>query len=224
MVKYKNNYINLVVLGSFNPAILTHDFLTKECGLDLAGEPRGERAPVPVVASLEYGKLAFFADLGRFQITENGCDAPEKSLIPQYLQTYLQKLPYTPLKKCGANFSYELYVDEAKLNTVHSWLKSGRKNILETLSLPGIGVEVSFEVAGSAEQIKTWILRTEVEKNKVATMAKFYYGDGGKQLCVDFNFEVSDLDKDRNLLDMITTGYRDVFNLFKNQIETIFGG
>jgi hypothetical protein len=179
---------------------------------------------VPVVASLEYGKVAFFADLGRFQITENGCDAPEKSLIPQYLQGYLQKLPYTPLKKCGANFSYELSVDEAKLNTVHSWLKSSRKNILETLRLPEIGVEVSFEVAGSAEQIKTWIVRTEVEKNKATMMAKFYYGVGGRPLYVDFNFEVGDLDKDRHLLAKITTDYNNVYQIFKSQIESLLDG
>jgi len=224
MVKYKNNYINLVVLGSFNPGILTHEFLTKECHLVLGEQTHSQPVPVPVVASLEYGKVTFFADLGRLQITENSCENPEKSLIPQYAQTYLEKLEYTPLNKCGANFSYELSVDESMLNTVHSWLKDNRNKVLNVLGLGQVGLEVSFDITAGKEEIKTWIVRTKVEKNNATTMAKFHYGGGGRPLYVDFNFELPGLDKDKTLLKTVTAGYSDIFKMFKNQIESIFAG
>jgi len=79
-----NNYINMVVLGNFNPSILSHDFLVAECGFDLGNEPTEENPPMPVVASLGYGDISFFADLGRLQITEKKCKDPKQSKLPAY--------------------------------------------------------------------------------------------------------------------------------------------
>jgi len=100
-----NNYINLVVLGNFNPNILTHNFLVAECGFNLGNKPIKENPPMPVIASLEYDGISFFADLGRLQITEKNCKEPKQGKLPEYLATYLEKLPHTPITKCGANFS-----------------------------------------------------------------------------------------------------------------------
>lgn len=223
MIEYKNNYVNLVVLGNFNPAILTHEFLTKECNLNFGVEPKTQQVSIPVVTSLEYGNVAFFADLGRLQISEKHCDDPQKSLISSYLQTYLEKLPYTPLKKSGANFSYELSVDETKLTTLHSYLKASRNRILAALRLSELDLEVHFGITGNAEQIKTWIVRTAIAESGATTMAKFYCGGADRALHVDFNFEVPGLDKNRALLDTLTVSYSQVFDTFKNQIESLLG-
>lgn len=224
MVSYKNHYINLVVLGSFNPAILTHDFLIKECNFIFDVEPKVQQMPIPVVSSIEYGKVAFFADLGRLQILENSCDDPKKSSIPRYLQVYLERLPHTPLKKCGANFSYELCLKESDLNNIHSWLKNSRENILKALKLSEVGVELSFDILDNLERIKTWTIRTQVEKSGATTRAKFDHSADRNCLQVDFNFEINGLDNNKDLINTITIGYGEVFDLFKHQVESIFRG
>lgn len=110
-----NNYINVVVLGNFNPSILTHDFLVTECGFDLGGKPIKENPPMPVVASLDYDSFSFFADLGRLQITEKECENPKRSKLPNYLDTYLKKLPHTPITKCVSQFQLQCRYSRNKI-------------------------------------------------------------------------------------------------------------
>ena len=132
--KMINNYVNLVVLGNFNPSILTHNFLVTQCGFALGNKPIKENPPMPVIASLEYEGISFFADLGRLQITEKECENPKQSELPNYLHTYLEKLPHTPITKCGANFSYNVEIEETKLNQIEQKLLSDRQYFCKALA------------------------------------------------------------------------------------------
>ena len=223
---FKNDYINLVVLGSFNPAILTHEFLVKECGFNLPSEPdsKGPAMPVVVVASLEYGNLSFSADLGRLQIMEKNCADPKESKIPEYLQTYLDKLPYTPLSKCGANLSYGLTIERRRLEEVAEWLKTDRNKLREALKLKTVDIEVVFTLDQDSEKVTNWILRTKATVYEASTMLKVGMPDFGNDVKIDFNYEVAGLDKDRKRLSSITDSYGQVFDLFESQLERIFTG
>ena len=188
MIDYKNDYINLVVLGSFNPSILTHDFLVNECGFNLGNEPVSKSPPMPVVVSLDYDNTSFFVDLGRLQITERSCKDPKLSQLPVYLNTYLQKLPYTPVTKCGANFSYELTVEKNRLENVEGWLRNNRNKFREILQLETVDLEVCFAVDDKQERIKNWILRTKIREYEASTMMKIaYMTGGGNAIKIDFN-------------------------------------
>lgn len=221
-MEMQNEYINLVVLGSFNPAILTHDFLIQECGLDIAGEPSAQIPNMPVVATVEYDSLSFFADLGRLQITEKNCSDPKSSRIPSYLKTYLEKLPHTPLTKCGANFSYSLSVDTSKLESLAHWLKEDRQKFCETLQLEEVDLDVSFVVNKGTEAIKSWVVGTKVReydaytKMRVATLSR-----SDANTTIDFNYEITGLDADKDLLRGVTVDYPKVVDEFMNQIEMI---
>jgi hypothetical protein len=223
MIGYKNDYINLVVLGNFNPSILTHGFLVKECGFDLGTEPTSKNPPVPVISSLDYDKITFFADLGRLQITEKNCKEPELSQIPIYLNTYLQKLPYTPITKCGANFSYNLTVENTRLENIEKWLRNERNKFCESLELKMVDLEVYFVVDGKQEKIKNWVLRTKTAQYCASTMIKVSNIDDNS-IKVDFNYEVGNLDQDKELIASVTTNYTKVVDLFKHQVEKIFEG
>lgn len=224
MIDYENKYINLVVLGSFNPAILTHEFLVRECGFDLRHEPNLKGPTIPVVASLEYDNITFFADLGRMQITERDCEKPKSSKIPDYTQTYLEKLPYTPISKCGANFSYTLNIDKSRLSQINDWLSSKRGEFCKVLQSDCIGLEISFELENDKQVVKGWTLRNQQTDHNTTTILKVIYPETDNQVKVDFNFEVNDLDKDRKRLQIITAKYNTVFNIFQEQIEKIFSG
>lgn len=223
MIDYKNDYINLVVLGSFNPSILTHDFLVKECEFALGNEPSSKIPNVPVIASLDYDNITFFADLGRLQITEKNCKDLKSSRLPIYLNTYLQKLPYTPITKCGANFSYNLTVENTRLENIEQWLRNDRNKFCESLQLKTVDLEVCFVVDDKQEKIKNWVLRTKTEQYCASTMIKVSNIDGNG-IKVDFNYEVGNLDKDKELIASVTTNYTKVVDLFKHQVEKIFEG
>jgi len=224
MVTYKNEYINIVVLGSFNPAILAHEFLVKQCSFALPKEPKTNTPPVPVFSSLEYDKISFFADLGRLQITEKGCEDPKSSLIPRYLDTYLKKLPYTPVTMCGANFRNELTIKKSKLENIGEWLKNSRSMFCEILQCPAVDLEMTLTVESDKEKINSWILRTKVKEYNASTMMKVSVIIGcDDKVKVDFNYEVGNLDRDKNLIKSITDDYAKVVDLFRYQIERIFG-
>lgn len=223
MIDYKNDYINLVVLGNFNPSILTHDFLVKECGFDLGDKPGSKGPPMPVVASMDYDKTTFFADLGRLQITERNCKYPKSSQLPIYLNAYLQKLPYTPITKCGANFSYDLTAEKARLENIERWLGNNRNKFCETLQLKTLDLEVCFAIDDKQEKVKNWTLRTKIPEYEASTMLKVSYIAGaGNRIKIDFNYEVTGLDRDKKLLANVTTDYANVVDLFKHQVEKIF--
>lgn len=225
MIDYKNDYINLVVLGNFNPSILTHDFLVKECGFDLGSKPISKSLPMPVVTSLDYNKISFFADLGRLQITEKNCKEPKSSQLPIYLNTYLEKLPYTPIAKCGANFSYELTTEKARLENIERWLRNDRNKFCETLQLAVLDLEVCFAIDDKQEKVKNWAFRTQIREYGASTMMKVSYIVGaGNEIKIDFNYEVGNLDKDKKLLNSVTADYAKVVDLFKHQVEKIFAG
>jgi len=226
MMDFKNDYINLVVLGSFNPAILTHEFLVRECGFNLPSGPdsKGPVMPVVAFASLEYGNLSFFADLGRLQIMEKNCADPKGSRIPQYLQTYLDKLPYTPIIKCGVNFSYRLAVDISRLGQITQWMRNDRDKFCKALKLNTITIEVVFTADQSKEEVVSWILRTKADRYDATTMLKVAMPSPSNEPKIDFNYEVAGLDKDRKRLSSVTTSYGEVLDLFKGQAEKIFAG
>lgn len=224
MIDYKNNYINLVVLGSFNPAILTHEFLVHECGFELPNGPDRKGPTMPVVASIDYNNLTFFADLGRLQITEKNIEDPKSSNVPNYTQRYLEKLPHTPITKCGANFSYTLSIERARLQQINKWISSKRDEFFRILKLKEIELEVSFALGQDKQIVKGWTLRSQREEYDAVTMLKVIYPEAVNQVKVDFNFEVDDLNKDRNRLLIITANFSKVFDIFKEQIEMIFSG
>jgi len=223
MIEYKNEYINLVVLGSFNPAILTHEFLIRECGFDLPNEPNQTIPPIPVVASLDYGNLTFFADLGRLEMKQIGCENPESSKLPSYLKTYLEKLPYTPINKCGANFSYELSVEKGRLEQIEEWLIKDRKKFYKVMDVETIDLEVFLHISQGKEAVASWILRTKSRETRESTILKVS-PQSDRKVKVDFNYEVSELDKYKKRLENVTTKYGTVFAMFKQQVEKIFAG
>lgn len=227
-MKLSNNYINLVILGNFNPAILTHDFLINICNFGFENEP-SVKTPVvppampPVVMSLEYGDVSFHVDLGRLQITEKNCENPRLSQLPAYLDAYLKKLPYTPIGVCGANLNYNMIVEKSKLDTIEGWLKNNRANFCETLQLDAVNLEASFSIEKKEEKINKWLLITAISEHNASIKLGVSYVSGSESTVkINFNYEVPNLDRDKKLLTAITTDYSKVVDLCEHYIEKIF--
>lgn len=225
MAELSNKYINLVVLGNFNPSILTHKFLVDECGFNLGDKPTRCAPSNPVVASLDYDGISFLADLGRFQITEKKCTDPKSSQLPSYLSVYLDKLQYTPITKCGSNFRYDLTIEKSRAETIQQWLKNDRNEFCEILKLKAVDLEVCFVLDNKEEKVRTWTLKTvRTEYNATTKMTLSRSGEQGSIVRIDFNYEVTNLDRNKKLLESITVNYPNVVDLFSYQVEKIFTG
>jgi hypothetical protein len=216
-----NDYINLVVLGNFNPSILTHNFLTAVCGFDLGSKPTEKNLPLPVVASLSYGEISFFADLGRLQITEKNCRNPKKSKLPTYLKTYLNKLPHTPITKCGANFNCNIEVREKKLKDIEQKLQKDRQYFCKALDVAEIQLEVIFDINDKAETVKRWILRTTAQSGESSTTMNLQRLEDLK-IKIDFNYEIN-LEQNRDEgIRKITDDYAKIYDLYLFQFRKLF--
>jgi hypothetical protein len=217
-----NIQINIVVLGNFNPSILTHQFLVTECGLDLGQEQPKTEQRLPVVSTISYDGISFFADLGRFQITEKKCENPKKSKLPKYLNTYLEKLPYTPITKCGTNFSYNAEISQEKLSSIETQVAKNRENLCKSFQIDNLELEVVFDVRPKNEIIKRWILRTTHNTFGSKTMMKVSRKPDSNSITVDFNYEVS-LEGDTGRIRNVTDEYDKIYDLFLAQFKKLFG-
>ncbi|MFC1675875.1 hypothetical protein ACFL3G_02290 [Planctomycetota bacterium] len=216
-----NNYINLVVLGNFNPSILTHDFLVTECEFDLESEPVSSSPPVPVISSLDYSNVSFLADLGRLQITENNCKNPKQSKLPMYLKRYLAKLHYTPITKCGANFNYNVEVQKIKIGEIEQKLLKDRQFFCKALKADEIGLEIALDISSDSETVKNWTLRTMTQSGESSTTMNVSTAGEPNTVKINFNYEIN-LEQERNRIKKITDDYAKVYELFLFQLRKLF--
>lgn len=218
-MRVKNNFVSSVTIGSFNPSILTSDFLIQECGLKFEDRAiREERTPV--VSRVEYPGILFLADLDRLQIKETGIDDPRNSEIVEFLRIYLEKLPYTPLSKCGVNINVNISgAMEKKVIVLLTERKGGLFKRLETQDFT---IEAISRHQPEEEKYLQWNITYVIQKEdtlgRVSIIAK-----GNSVYEVNYNYEVGKLQKNHIRLEMITKGYPKIVKRYEQIIREIFG-
>ena len=215
-VDIKHNFLTIVTLGSFNPAILTPDFLKDQQIWTSTKDPKGTSSPV--VSNLKYGEISFFTELERFQVMHKGVKDFHKSPIIDTSYKYLEVLQYTPLLVQGINFNVNLlqYQDNAGIQAVFQDPIAGITNY--------------------AEKTDEYIIdiKTEVTKNKIETLSincKYYIDDGisvtinltklDGEMVLNFNQEVENLRADRNRVKIIYNNYHSILKKFETFLEAI---
>lgn len=218
-MRVKNNFVSSVTIGSFNPSILTSDFLIQECGLKFEDRAiREERTPV--VSRVEYPGILFLADLDRLQIKETRIDDPRNSEIVEFLRIYLEKLPYTPLSKCGVNINVNISgAMEKKVIVLLTERKGGLFKRLETQDFT---IEAISRHQPEEEKYLQWNITYVIQKEdtlgRVSMIAK-----GNSVYEVNYNYEVGKLQKNHIRLEMITKGYPKIVKRYEQIIREIFG-
>lgn len=218
-MRVKNNFVSSVTIGSFNPSILTSDFLIQECGLKFEDRAiREERTPV--VSRVEYPGISFLADLDRLQIKETRIDDPRNSEIVEFLRIYLEKLPYTPLSKCGVNINVNISgAMEKKVIVLLTERKGGLFKRLETQDFT---IEAISRHQPEEEKYLQWNITYVIQKEdtlgRVSMIAK-----GNSVYEVNYNYEVGKLQKNHIRLEMITKGYPKIVKRYEQIIREIFG-
>ena len=215
-MEIRQNFLSIITLGSFNPAILTPEFL-KDQGIWLTEEiPKG--TSTPVVSDLKYSNVSFTAELERFQIMHQGIKDFYESPIVNAAYKYLEVLKHTPLHVQGINFNINLikYQDSSSI-----------KEIFE---------DPIAVIAKYVERQDEYLIdvKMKMTKDKRATheINSKYYIDSGvsvsinfkklnEELVLNFNQEIEKLNTDRSRIQIIKENYPNISKRFLNFIEAL---
>jgi hypothetical protein len=199
-MEFTANFKSLVLIGGFNPSILTPDFLEKYCGFTRPEKPEGQSTPV--MAQIVFSDIMFLAELNRFQVvTRNLKDFRDRFPLDVMIK-YLEVLRYTPLDMFGINLNY--------------CMKGVNVGALSDLIRDPFRLEETIGVAPMLAALETGRGpegRLEV-KNSTIT---FMLGDGIKNsvrldfapdgITVNNNFEVNGLKEDRERVRLLEAKY-----------------
>lgn len=218
-MKIKNNFISVVTIGNFNPAILTHDFLTKVCGFQLDDRPQEEHK-TPVVSRIKYSGINLMVELDRFQIVEYGVANPEESEVTKYLRIYLEKLPYTPIFICGVNLNINISGLDGR--RVAKLLTDQRCQLFQKLETKDFTIEsLSRYQEAKEEQHTKWNITYSPGENEILVrigLNKIKESDWR----VNYNYEVRGLDKEHERLERIILYYPEIVKRYRRVINKLF--
>ena len=150
----KYNYINLVALGNFNPAIISPNFIKDNCGLNL-GELTEQSPPfVPVLKKLQFENVLITVDLERLELKETKVSDDLETEVLEIFNSFYQVLPYTPLTAVGVNINCRLlFVDNEESGAIEKKVASP-ESYIHFFGVKQVHVN---ETAILTETEKTWI-------------------------------------------------------------------
>jgi len=212
------NFVSLVALGNFNPAIVTPDFLNKDCELNL-GEPTDQSPPsIPVHRRLQFDNLRFTVDMDRVEIMETGIKNISETRIVGYFDSYYKKLPYTPLRAAGVNINCDLIAETGTTTEV----------LLEKISSPQTYLDF-FD----AKEIDLTEGSLQTKTDKIWTSSNYRIGNvrGLTRLIniskrkdsfnLNYNYEAGNLDQDKSGLQLLLDGYKQFCDEFLSLVKSL---
>jgi len=210
-MKLSHNFVSLVALGNFNPAIVTPDFLNKDCELNL-GEPTDQTPPfIPVHKSLQFQNLRFTVDMEKLEILEIGINNISDARILAIFDAYHKKLPYTPLSAVGVNINCDFPKTDILLEKI-----SNPRTYLDFLDVKEIYVT---ERSLQTESDKTW-LDSNYRIEDVGGLARLISSSIKKDfLNLNYNYEAGNLGQNESGLDLLLDGYEQFCREFLNFVK-----
>ena len=215
-MEIKNSFLTFIALGSFNPALLTPDFLAEEKIFSFETSPEGRTSPV--VSEIKFGNISLLVELERFQVMHQEVDSFEKSPIISIMSNYLNVLKHTPVFVEGINFNINL-IDYADSTTVANIFEKPIDGIINYVGKSDeYFIDVNTKVAGGRDE-------TQVIN------CKYYVDDGvsvsinlrklDMKIVLNFNYEVQNIKSDRSRLSIIPDNYQDIYEKFIGFVEKI---
>ncbi len=210
-MKIAYNFVSLVALGNFNPAIVTPDFLNKDCELNL-GEPTDQTPPlIPVHRGFQFQNLRLTVDMERLEILEIGINNISNAKILGIFYAYYKKLPYTPLSAVGVNINCDLPKTDILLEKI-----SNPRTYLDFLDVKEIDVT---ERSLQTKSDKTW-LNSNYRIENVGGLTRIVSSSIKKNfLILNYNYEAGNLGQNESRLDLLLDGYEQFCREFLNFVK-----
>ena len=215
-MKIVYNFVSLVALGNFNPAIATPEFLNKDCGLNL-GEPTDQSpAAIPVHRRLQFQSLKFLVDMDRLEIMETGIKNISETKMVGYFDSYYRKLPYTPLRAVGLNINCDLTAETGITSKVLLEKISSPQTYLDFLDVKDVD---ATERSLQTKTDKTWISSNYRIENVRGLTRLINISKRKASFNLNYNYEAGNLDKDKSGLQLLLDGYEDFCDEFLNFVK-----
>lgn len=219
-MKIDYNFITLVALGSFNPAIVSPNFLNKVCKLNL-GKPVDQSPPdIPVIRHLKFQNLKFTLEMNRLQIMETGIENIAETRVLSIFNVYYEKLPYTPLKAVGVNINCDLLTEnEIKTETLTKKV-SNPTTYLDFFGTNKINV---IENSLQTKTDKTW-RSSNYNIENIHGLTRYINVTQKKDfLNLNYNYEAGAVDKHKSNLSLLLDGYKQFCDEFLSFVEYLEG-
>ena len=219
-MKIDYNFISLVALGSFNPAIVSPNFLNTECELNL-GEPVDQSPPdIPVIRHLQFQNLKFTVEMNRLQIMETGIANIAETRVLSIFNVYYAKLPYTPLKAVGVNINCDLLAEiETKIETLTKKV-SNPSTYLDFFATNKINVTESSLKTKTA---KIWMSSNYNIENVHGLTRSINVTQKKDFLNLNYNYEAGAVDKHKSNLSLLLDGYEQFCDEFLDFVKYLEG-
>lgn len=148
------DYISLVALGNFNPAIVSPDFLKRDCGFEF-GELTDQSPPnIPVAKKLIYENVLITVDLTGLTVKETKVKENLETDVLNIFNNIYSTLPYTPLDAVGVNIKSKLiFKDGEELNKIEKKV-ANPGSYIDFLKVHQLQVNESYLYM---EEDETWI-------------------------------------------------------------------
>jgi hypothetical protein len=215
-MEIKNNFESIITLGSFNPAILTPEFLKENGIATFKTPPEGNASPI--VSQLKFENITFFVELERFQILDNKIASFDKSPIVAWAFKYLDILKYTPVFVQGVNFNVNLTDFEENKNIQNIFKDPIREMPNYVDKVNEYWVDVKTEIAEGEAQNQVINCKYDIG-NEISISTNLNRKD--KEILLNFNYEVQNIKSERKRLNIIIDNYQSIyekFNLFINRV------
>lgn len=209
-----NNFISIVFLGNFNPAILNKDFLEKYNILKFDEEPIIKYSPI--FSNINYKNLNIIIDLDRFQIIESKINDFSKNIVINFAYSYLNILKYTPIRTAGINMNIDVKIINIKkfLNIIDG------KELLELFKVKDYRIRTDKKINVSKEEFENFNLSYVMAKDKLVQIGIKKNHDNIFK--VNYNNEVRSLDKNIDNKLYIKENFNKILEMFYKTTKILF--
>lgn len=198
------NYISLVSLGNFNPAIVTTTFLKKECGLDFGKVVNESPSIIPVHKDIQFERIRLIFDLERLEFKETNIQNGKDSNLVDIFRVYYEKLPYTPIKAVGVNFNCEFLVEKGDLNSQLAKI-SNPKTYLSFFGVDSIEVSEKYVYQ---KETKIWLGADFIVRDLKNFKRQVSVLKRKDSFNINYNYEASNWSQENNSLNNFIENYK----------------
>jgi len=205
------NFISLVALGNFNPAIVSPTFLKEECGLELGKIIEESPIAIPVHKVIQFPDIRIMVELHRFELRKTNIQTEKCSNLIDIFKIYYEKLPYTPLNAVGVNINCDFFKEEKNdfENLLHKI--SNHETYLSFFSVDSISAS---EKLIYTKETKFWKGTNFVFDKSKNLRHQISVSRKKDSFAINYNYEVTNWSRDDNSLRNFVEYYEPFCNEF----------
>jgi hypothetical protein len=217
------NFVSVVVLGRFNPGILTPDFLTKVCSMPLSKPQYLIPPEMPFPREIRFSEnISFLIDLERLQIAEHEVKNIQDVSVAKYAKLYLEKLPYTPISTAGVNFNFSLRFDEQNEKEQLCGLIQNESNLFSKFDIREYNLKVEKVCSQSRPNIYNyWIMTFQTDEGFYSSLRINFNKRNVIEL--NHNAEVKNLNEKPEQINLLLGNYNNVVKYHESIKNVILG-